>query len=185
MSDKENFITGVVVFCIYSLITFLCIISYLKRELYIFQTCDYKISGYVWQIPKNYTRYIFPALLCAGQFIMLATKYKEIYYNETLSLLFLAGNIIIALVNRPFRKMLENNILTRKIMIIFFILVAVIFRISVLWGYDATFCKCGMDIISYWFCNIIPFMVVNSALYLTPVIICLSGIPFQNNKRRF
>ncbi|MCM1507438.1 MAG: hypothetical protein NC177_09940 [Ruminococcus flavefaciens] len=45
-------------------------------------------------------------------------------------------------------------------------------------------CKCGMHSQKYWFANIIPFMVVNFALYLTPVIICLSGIPFQNNKRR-
>ncbi|MDE5558630.1 MAG: hypothetical protein K2J32_13270 [Ruminococcus sp.] len=185
-SEKQEFIAGVTIFCIYAFITFLGIVSYLKRELYIFQECDYKISGYVRQIPKNYRKYIFPFVLCMGQIIMLATRYDEIYNKENLILLFLICNVIIALVNRPFRKRLQNTVQIRKIMITFFILTAIIFRISVFWSYDAYWCKCGMDLISYWFCNNIPFMIVNFALYLTPLLVFLSDIlnkPFYSIKK--
>ncbi|MCM1357633.1 MAG: hypothetical protein NC205_03495, partial [Prevotella sp.] len=164
------------IFCIYAFITFLGIVSYLKRELYIFQECDYKISGYVRQVPKNYRKYIFPSVLCAGQIIMLATRYDEIYWHNELSLLFLICNIIIALLNRPFRKLLKIDMHTKRIMIIFFILTVIIFRISFFWSCDEIRCKCGMDLISYWFCSIIPFMIVNFALYLTPLLVCLSDI---------
>ncbi|MDE6425769.1 MAG: hypothetical protein K2K89_06500 [Ruminococcus sp.] len=184
--EKQEFIVGVTIFCIYAFITFLGIVSYLKRELYIFQECDYKISGYVRQILKNYRRYIFPFVLCAGQIVMLATNDKKIYYKDELVLLFLICNIIIALINRPFRKRLKNTVRTRKIMITFFILTAVIFRISIFWIYDEIRCKCGMDILSCWFTNNIPFMIVNFALYLTPLLVCLSDIlnkPFYSIKK--
>lgn len=194
--EKQEFITCVTIFCIYAFITLLGIVSYLKRELYIFQECDYKISRYVRQIPKNYMRHIFPFVLCVGQIIMLVTRYDDIYYNEELISLFFVCNIIIALVNRPFRKLLKNTVRTRKIMIIFFILTAIIFRISVFWSYDEETSifwsydeeryKCGIDLTSYWFCNIIPFMTINFALYLTPLLVCLSDIlnkPFYSIKK--
>lgn len=176
--EKQYFIAGLAIFCIYSFITFLGIVSYLKRELYVFQECDYKISGYVRQTKKNYRRYIFPFVLFVGQIIMLATGDEEIYYNDVLELLFLICNIIIAFVNRPFRKRLQNTDRTRKITITFFILTAIIFIISLFRGYDESWGR--------WFCNVIPFFIVNFALYLTPLLVCLADIlnkPFYSIKK--
>lgn len=184
--EKQYFIAGLAIFCIYSFITFLGIVSYLKRELYVFQECDYKISGYVRQMKKNYRGYIFPFILFAGQIIMLATSYKEIYYSDGLSILFLICNVIIALLNRPFRKLLKSDVRTKRIMITFFILTAVIFRISVFWSCGEHWCKCGMDLLTDWFTNIMPFIIVNFALYLTPLLVCLSDVlnkPFYSIKK--
>lgn len=60
MIEKQYFIAGLTIFCIYTFITFLSIVSYLKRELY-----------------------IFPLALCAVQFVMLATSYNDyfLYYD--------------------------------------------------------------------------------------------------------
>lgn len=186
MTDKQDFIADVTIFCIYSLLTFLCIISYLKRELYIFQDGNYSLSEYAHNIRKNYRRYIFPFVLFTGQIILLATRYEEIYYKGELLYFFLICNVITALANRPYGKLLKNTSHTRKIMIIFFIFTVIIFRISVLWSYDESWCKCGMDLISHWFCNMIPYIIVNFALYSTPMLICLSHlltIPFYSIKK--
>lgn len=184
--EKQEFIAGVTIFCIYAFITLLSIVSYLKRELYIFQDGNYSISEYVRNIGKNFRRYIFPSALFIGQIIMLATNDKKIYYVDNLIFIFLIGNIIIALINRPFRKRLENTVRTRKIMITFFILTAILFRISVFWSYDEVPCKCGQDMNPYWFENYIPYMIVNSVLYITPLLVCLADIlnkPFYSIKK--
>ncbi|MDE6035273.1 MAG: hypothetical protein K2G36_05125 [Ruminococcus sp.] len=184
--ETQNFIVDVAIFCIYALITFLGIVSYLKRELYIFQDGNYSISEYVRNIGKNFRRYIFPSALFIGQIVMLATNDKKIYYIDNLFLLFPICNIIIALINRPFRKRLENTVRTRKIMITFFILTAVIFRISVFWSYDETLCKCGLDIVPHWFENDISYMIINFALYLTPLLVVLADVlnkPFYSIKK--
>lgn len=186
MSDKENFIFGVIIFCIYALITFMCIVSYLKRELHFFQEADYNISAYSRNIGKNFRRYIFPSVLFIAQIVMLATNDKKTYYIDNPIFIFLIGNIIIALINIPFRKRLENTVRTRKIMITFFILTAVIFRISVFWSYDEVTCKCGQDIYTYWFENYIPYMIVNSVLYMTPLLVVLADVlnkPFYSIKK--
>ena len=184
--EKQQFTAGMIIFCIYALITLLSIVSYLKRELYIFQDCNYSISEYSRNIRKNFRIYIFPSVLFTGQIIMLATNDKKIYYVDNLIFIFLIGNIIIALINRPFRKRLENTVRTRKIMITFFILTAILFRISVFWSYDEVPCKCGQDMNLYWFENYIPYMIVNSALYMTPLLIVLADIlnkPFYSIKK--
>ncbi|MDE5583019.1 MAG: hypothetical protein K2J08_04895 [Ruminococcus sp.] len=184
--EKQEFIVGVTIFCIYAFITLLSIVSYLKRELYVFQNGNYNISEYARNIRKNYRRYIFPFALCAVQFVMLATSYKKIYWHGELLIVFQICNIIISLLNRPFRKLLKSDMRTKRIMIIFFILTAIIFRISFFWSCDEMWCKCGMHSQKYWFASIIPFMIVNFALYLTPLLVCLSGIlnkPFYSIKK--
>ena len=181
--ETQNFIVDVAIFCIYALITFLGIVSYLKRELYIFQDGNYSISEYVRNIGKNFRKYIFPSALFIGQIVMLATTENN---DNEIFLLFPICNIIIALINRPFRKKIKNTIRTRKIMITFFILTAVIFRISVFWSYDETLCKCGLDIVPHWFDNYIPYMIVNFALYLTPLLVVLADVlnkPFYSIKK--
>ncbi|MDE5862213.1 MAG: hypothetical protein K2H28_08485 [Ruminococcus sp.] len=183
--ETQEFIAGMVIFCIYALITFMGIVSYLKRELYIFQDCNYSISEYTRNIGKNFRKYIFPSVLFTLQIIMLATNDKTIYYVDNMIFIFQIGNIIIALINRPFRKRLENTVRTRKIMITFFILTAVIFRISVFWSYDEVPCKCGQDMNPYWFENYIPYMIVNSVLYMTPLLVVLAvtlNKPFKKYK---
>lgn len=174
--EKHEFIVGVTIFCIYAFITLLGIVSYLKRELYVFQNGNYSLSEYARNIRKNYRRYIFPFALCALQFVMLATSYKKIYWHYELLIGFLICNVIISLLNRPFRKLIKSDMRTKRIMIIFFILTAIIFRISVFWSCDEFWCCAGIHSTKYWFANIIPFMIVNFALYLTPLLVCLSDI---------
>ncbi|MDE6679554.1 MAG: hypothetical protein K2K02_11000 [Ruminococcus sp.] len=174
--ETQNFIVDVAVFCIYALITFMGIVSYLKRELYFFQEADYSISEYARNIRKNFRKYIFPSVLFIAQIIMLVINDKKIYDIDNLFVLFPICNIIIALINIPFRKRLENTVRTRKIMITFFILTVILFRISVFWSYDETLCKCGLDIVPHWFENDISYMIVNSVLYITPLLVVIANI---------
>ncbi len=158
-----------VFFCIYAIVTLAGIIFSGLRELHMLQLNGYKTPEHSWWMKKNFRKYIFPLVLFAGQFLMLATG-----YNMVLLIVFVLCNVIIALLNKPgktFKKPLKYTARVKRMMVTFSILIAVMFAISMVVGSSP--CKC-----SDWkpFENIFPFIMVNSALYLTPLLVPLSNI---------
>lgn len=156
-------------FCIYAVITLVGIIFYGLRELHMLQLNGYKTPEHSWWMKKNFKRYIFPLVLFAGQFIMLATD-----YNIPLLIIFGVLNALFAVMNKPskkFKKPLKYTARVKRMMVTFFILVAVMFAVGTISG--STPCKCDD-----WkpFNNILPFIMVNSALYLTPLLVPLSNL---------
>ena len=156
-------------FCIYAVITLVGIVFFSLREFHMLQLNGYKTPEHSWWIKKNFRRYIFPLVLFAGQFALLATG-----YNIPLLILFTVCNAVIAILNKPskkFKKPLKYTARVKRMMVTFFILVAVMFAVGTISG--STPCKCYE-----WkpFNNILPFIMVNSALYLTPLLVPLSNL---------
>ena len=156
-------------FCIYAVVTLIGIVFFGLRELHMLQLNGYKTPEHSWWMKKNFKRYIFPLVLFAGQFLMIATD-----YNIPLLIVFAIFNAIIAIINKPgksFKKPLKYTARVKRMMVTFFILIAVMFAVGTISG--STPCKC-----ENWkpFKNILPFIMVNSALYLTPLLVPLSNI---------
>lgn len=156
-------------FCIYAVITLVGIIFYGLRELHMLQLNGYKTPEHSWWMKKNFKRYIFPLVLFAGQFAMLATG-----YNMPLLIVFGVLNALFAVMNKPskkFKKPLKYTARVKRMMVTFFILVAVMFAVGTVSG--NTPCRCDD-----WkpFNNILSFIMVNSALYLTPLLVPLSNL---------
>ncbi|MDE6796732.1 MAG: UDP-N-acetylmuramoyl-tripeptide--D-alanyl-D-alanine ligase, partial [Ruminococcus sp.] len=63
-------------FCIYAVITLIGIIFFGLREFHMLQLNGYKTPEHSWWMRKNFRRYIFPIVLFAGQFILLATGHN-------------------------------------------------------------------------------------------------------------
>lgn len=156
-------------FCIYAVLALVGIVFFSLREFHMLQLNGYKTPEHSWWMKKNFKRYIFPLVLFAGQFVMLATG-----YNIPLLVIFAVLNIFFPVLNKPskkFKKPLKYTARVKRMMATFFILVAVMFAVGTISG--STPCKCYE-----WkpFNNILPFIMVNSALYLTPLLVPLSNL---------
>lgn len=160
---------NIAIFCIYTAAALAGIIFFSLREFHMLQLNGYKTPEHSWWMKKNYKRYIFPAVLFALQFLMLAT-------GATLPVLigFTAFNLCFSIANKPgkkFKKPLKYTARVKRMMITFFIIIAAILGMAVYFG--TIRCKCGA-----WkpFNIPSPFILVNTALYLTPVLVPLSNI---------
>ncbi|MDE5619431.1 MAG: UDP-N-acetylmuramoyl-tripeptide--D-alanyl-D-alanine ligase [Ruminococcus sp.] len=162
-------------FCIYAVITLIGIIFYGLRELHMLQLNGYKTPEHSWWMKKNFKRYIFPLVLFAGQFAMLATG-----YNIPLLTVFAICNIFFTVLNQPskkFKKPLKYTARVKRMMATFFILLAITFAVGIASGREEILYDCGFGGVEIeWFKNSIPFILVNSTLYLTPLLVPLSNL---------
>ncbi len=160
---------NIAIFCIYTAVALAGIIFFSLREFHMLQLNGYKTPEHSWWMKKNYKRYIFPLVLFALQFLMLVT-------GAALPVLigFTAFNLCFSIANKPgkkFKKPLKYTARVKRMMITFFIIIAAILGMAVYFG--TIRCKCGA-----WkpFNISLPFILVNSALYLTPLLVPLSNI---------
>ncbi len=162
-------------FCIYAIIALSGIIFFGLREFHMLQLNGYKTPEHSWWMKKNFKRYIFPLVLFVGQFAMSAICYNMPFrYNIPFLTVFAVLNIFFSILNKPskkFKKPLKYTARVKRMMTTFFILVSVMYAIGTISG--SMPCKC-ID----WkpFDNILPFIMVNSALYLTPLLVPLSNL---------
>lgn len=162
---------NIAIFCIYTAITLAGIIFFSLREFHMLQLNGYKTPEHSWWMKKNYRRYIFPAALFVLQFVLLIT-------GATLPVLigFTAFNLSFAVLNKPgkkFKKPLKYTARVKRMMITFFILIALIFAAAVIVGCQR--CKCDAwkkELLT----NPVSFILVGTALYLTPILVPLSNI---------
>ncbi len=162
-------------FCIYAVITLVGIVFFSLREFHMLQLNGYKTPEHSWWIKKNFRRYIFPLVLFAGQFALLATG-----YNIPLLILFTVCNAVIAILNKPskkFKKPLKYTARVKRMMVTFFIMIAIIFVVALFLGRE-TETIITDDVVVKWFYKFRPlqFILVGSALYLTPILVPLSNI---------
>lgn len=155
-----------IVLFIYAVIALVGIIFSGLRELHMLQLNGYKTPEHSWWMKKNFKRYIFPLVLFAGQFAMIA--------NVMFMIVFAVCNAAIAVINKPskkFKKPLKYTARVKRMMATFFVLVAIIFASAVF--VETLPCKSHA-----WkpFSHIMPFILVNSALYLTPLLVPLSNL---------
>ncbi|MBO5164397.1 MAG: UDP-N-acetylmuramoyl-tripeptide--D-alanyl-D-alanine ligase [Ruminococcus sp.] len=166
---------NLILFCVYAVITLISIIFLSLREFHMLQLNGYKTPEHSWWMKKNYKRYIFPLICFVLQFSMI-----WLGVNILTIAAFSLFNISIAIANKPGKKFKKPFVYTarvKRMLTTFFILVAVMFAVGIVLGREEIRCKCGLDIARIkWFENIKPFIMVGSALYLTPLLVPLSNI---------
>lgn len=152
-----------VLFIIYAVAALAGINFFSLREFHMLQLNGYKFVEHTRWMRKNFRRYIYPIALLAVQFILLATG------AETFMIIaFVLLNLCIAISNRPgkkFKKPLVYTARVKRMLVTFYILIAAIFALS------------------FFVDSVGRYILVGSALYLTPVLVVLSNIinrPIEN-----
>lgn len=175
---------NIAIFCIYTAIALAGIIFFSLREFHMLQLNGYKTPEHSWWMKKNYKRYIFPLVLFALQFIMFLT-------GATLPVLigFAAFNLCFPIANKPgkkFKKPLKYTARVKRMLVTFSVLIVVFLVIAVIKGHNIVYFNRiwneNHTAFTYdyketqWFKRALPFILVNSALYLTPLLVPLSNI---------
>lgn len=184
---------NIAIFCIYAVIALVAIIFMGLREFHMLQLNGYKTPEHSWWMKKNYKRYILPMILFVGQFALLFTDpviwmpEKHVFNDglNTLSIcicVFLTIlNIKIAFDNRPGKKFKKPFVYTarvKRMMTTFGILIAVFYAIAIIKGKTDVIVD-GIDFCrheTHWFEEPISYILIGSALYLTPILVPLSNI---------
>lgn len=171
-------------FCIYAVVALVGIVFFSLREFHMLQLNGYKTPEHSWWMKKNYKRYIFPLVLFALQFLMLVT-------GATLPMLigFTAFNLCFPIINKPgkkFKKPLKYTARVKRMLVTFSVLIAVFLIVAVIKGHNTVYFNRiwneNHTAFTYdsketqWFKRALPFILVNSALYLTPLLVPLSNL---------
>ena len=173
---------NLVIWLIYAAVTLLAIIFTGLREFHMLQLNGYKTPEHSWWMKKNFKRYILPVTLFAAQYGLLFTGADNAVGRAFLAVLG-CMNLVLLVANKPgkkFKKPLVYTARVKRMLVTFFILIALYFAAAVAVGYDKVYGIpfFGADVIegTVWFESPIPFILVGSALYLTPILVPLSNL---------
>ncbi len=177
---------NIAIFCIYAVIALAAIVFMALREFHMLQLNGYKTPEHSWWMKKNYKRYILPIILFICQFVLLFTNPFVIWAPEkhvfisplnTFSIIiisvFALFNIGIAIKNKPGKKFKKPFVYTarvKRMITTFFILIALFFTVAFFSADRVYFEE------STRFTNNLPFIIIGSALYLTPILVPLSNL---------
>lgn len=189
---------NLVLWIIYAVITLAAIVFLGLREFHMLQLNGYKTPEHSRWMKKNKKRYILPAVLFIAQFALLifSPYHRDGSYdsvmsplNEKISLviiiLLMIMNLIISLANKPgkkFKKPLVYTARVKRMLITFFILIALLF----ICGYFSA--DIFHDVLAGGTPSLLfklthnhhmgnlPYIFVGSALYLTPILVPLSNL---------
>lgn len=169
-----------VLWIIYAVIALGAIVFLGLREFHMLQLNGYKTPEHSRWMKKNARRYILPAVLFIAQFLLIPFQHKR-GLAVALLIVLCFFNAIIALLNKPgkkFKKPLVYTARMKRMMITFGILIAVFYVFAIING--KTFVQ--VDAVSggyeetRWFISALPYIMVGSALYLTPILVPLSNL---------
>lgn len=162
-----------ILFAIYTAVALLSIIFFSLREVHMLQLNGYKTPEHTRWMKKNSKRYILPAALFILQFTLIITN-----VSIPMIISFTVFNLCIALANKPgkkFKKPLVYTARVKRMLVTFFILIAVILGLAVLTGFEVnTSDNGGSD--TTWFKIPVSYILFGSALYLTPILVVLSNL---------
>lgn len=171
---------NLVLWIIYAVIALGAIVFLGLREFHMLQLNGYKTPEHSRWMKKNARRYILPAVLFIAQFLLIPFQHKR-GLAVALLIVLCFFNAIIALLNKPgkkFKKPLVYTARMKRMMITFGILIAVFYVFAIING--KTFVQ--VDAVSggyeetRWFISALPYIMVGSALYLTPILVPLSNL---------
>lgn len=173
---------NIALFCIFSAVSLAAIVFFSLREFHMLQLNGYKTPEHSWWMKKNYKRYIFPLVLFLIQFALI-----PLGVNAPLIIAFMCFNACFIAINKPgkkFKKPLVYTARVKRMLATFFIIIAAVFAAAVLMGRSgstshAHVIKDGVECIVYekeWFRRAVSYILVNSALYLTPILVPLSNL---------
>lgn len=160
---------NLILFCIYAAITLISVIFLSLREFHMLQLNGYKTPEHSWWMKKNYKRYILPlVMLISGCLLWFVDAWTYLLP------IFCIAYIIIAVLNKPGRKFKKPLVYTarmKRMLTTFFILIAVFFAFAVYYRQERNGEK-----IHEPFCWQMPYFLVNTALWLVPVLVPLSNL---------
>ncbi|WP_295067936.1 UDP-N-acetylmuramoyl-tripeptide--D-alanyl-D-alanine ligase [Ruminococcus sp.] len=171
---------NLVLWIIYAVISLTATVFLGLREFHMLQLNGYKTPEHSRWMKKNKKRYILPAVLFCAQFLLIPFQYHD-GLATALVIVLCFFNAIIALLNKPgkkFKKPLVYTARMKRMMITFAVLVAVYYTIAILNGKSFV----QIDTINdgweetRWFITYLPYIMVGSALYLTPILVPLSNL---------
>jgi len=171
---------NIVLFVIYAVIALGATVFLGLREFHMLQLNGYKTPEHSRWMKKNARRYILPAVLFCAQFLLIPFQHKK-GLAAALIIVLCFFNAIIALLNKPgkkFKKPLVYTARMKRMMITFSILVAIYYAIAVIKGKTYAVVD-GIDFCrteTHWFAWYLPYIMVGSALYLTPILVPLSNL---------
>ncbi|SHM14550.1 Mur ligase family protein [Ruminococcus flavefaciens] len=171
---------NLVLWIIYAVISLGATVFLGLREFHMLQLNGYKTPEHSRWMKKNARRYILPAVLFVAQFLLIPFQHKK-GLAAALIIVLCFFNAIIALLNKPgkkFKKPLVYTARMKRMMITFSILVAIYYAIAVIKGKTYAVVD-GIDFCrteTHWFAWYLPYIMVGSALYLTPILVPLSNL---------
>ena len=168
----------VILWFIYAAAALLAIVFLGLREFHMLQLNGYKTPEHSWWMKKNKKRYILPAILFAGQFLLIPCKGG---LRAALAVILILFSLIIALLNKPgkkFKKPLVYTARVKRMLVTFGILIAVFFitaavNLKYFQTYDGA---TDARIKELMFRRALAFILTTSALYLTPLLVPLSNL---------
>lgn len=182
---------NLVLWIIYAVISLTATVFLGLREFHMLQLNGYKTPEHSRWMKKNARRYILPAVLFCVQFLLIPLEYHKLA-AASLAIALCFFNAIIALLNKPgkkFKKPLVYTARMKRMMITFGILIAVFYVIAIInakqfipdsaYRSDSRYLPTmpTPTYISFRIISIAPsFILVSSALYLTPILVPLSNL---------
>ncbi len=189
---------SIVIWCIYAAVSLAAIIFSGLREFHMLQLNGYKTPEHSWWMKKNIKRYIPLIIFLVIQLVLLPLERILIWDSEkhvlnsgknkaatALTIFLILADIGIIIANKPgkkFKKPLVYTARVKRMLTTFFILIAAAFT-------GAFFSAKRVDFEGAWrFTNVLPFIIVGSALYLTPILVPLSNLinkPVEKSVQRW
>lgn len=166
------------IFCIYAAAALWAIIFFSLREFHMLQLNGYKTPEHSWWMKKNFRRYIYPIVLFAAQLfcVLVLTEFSNYDTGEPptdlkkglpFAIAFTLLNVVFIIANKPgkkFKKPLVYTARVKRMLTTFFVIIAAAFGVSACLGSHIGFT------------NPIPYAIIGTALYLTPILVPLSNI---------
>ena len=183
-----------IIFSLYAGITLVGVLFFGLREFHMLQLNGYKTPEHSWWMKKNYKRYIFPLFLFVFQFLLLffpavgkdnmLHKSSRIISYVILVLLTLANMLIISVYKpgKTYKKPLVFTARMKRMMTTFFVIVAVLCILAYFGttiyaaSSDGSTESFGYRLTHSFYKNNLPFILIGTALYLTPLLVPLSNI---------
>ncbi|MCR4861030.1 MAG: UDP-N-acetylmuramoyl-tripeptide--D-alanyl-D-alanine ligase [Ruminococcus sp.] len=185
-----------VLWIVFAAVTFAAIVFTSLREFHMLQLNGYKTPEHSRWMKKNFNRYIFPLTLFLLQISLIVCGAKT-----SLIIAFTCFNACFIAANKPgkkFKKPLVYTARVKRMMTTFWILVGAMFAVAVLKGKSVVYigriwneAHTDFTYISKetsWFSKALPYILVNSALYLTPILVPLSNLinkPVEKSVQRW
>ena len=172
---------NLVLWIIYAVIALTATVFLGLREFHMLQLNGYKTPEHSRWMKKNARRYILPAVLFVLQFLLIPLQRGSEVITAVFVITLCIFNAIIALVNKPgkkFKKPLVYTARMKRMMITCGILIAIFYVLAILNGKSFV----QVDTIdggweeTHWFITALPYILVGSALYLTPILVPLSNL---------
>ena len=172
---------NLVLWIIYAVIALTATVFLGLREFHMLQLNGYKTPEHSRWMKKNARRYILPAVLFVLQFLLIPLQRGSEVITAVFVITLCIFNAIIALVNKPgkkFKKPLVYTARMKRMMITCGILIAIFYVLAILNGKSFV----QVDTIdggweeTHWFITALPYILVGSALYLTPLLVPLSNL---------